>query len=267
MRRTGRILNAFRWAATISLFLTTGLWPFSFFRTISYYVPVTTSAEEHDPGSPPGTWPFKVYSLGPGAIELGFDGFSRKPLPSSFLLITPRRGPALFFRPIELRWSGSSTIPLWLPMVLFGIPTFWLWWNQRIRRRPSLARPLRKKNVRERLGNGVSLIISLAAATIALILSVYLEHVGFPALTTRNLEGILREEWGFSEPMYFVVFFAIVLGISYAAGRLVYRWTRWKICYDDVPQCVRCYYELTGNTSGRCPECGTPIKGTIPGPG
>jgi len=25
------------------------------------------------------------------------------------------------------------------------------------------------------------------------------------------------------------------------------------------PQCLKCGYDLTGNVSGRCPECGTPI--------
>lgn len=250
------------------LLFTVSLWLFSFFRTIAYYTPVATSEDEADPGNPPGTWPFKVYSVAPGAIELGFDGFSRKPISSSFLIVTPRRGPLPpFFRPIELRQLGSSTIPLWLPTLLLGILTAWLWWSPRIWRRRSLALPSRQMNVRERLGHGVSLILSLVAAMIALILTVYLEHIVFPALTTRDLEGILCEEWGFSESGYIVLFFAVVLGVSYAVGRFVYHKTRWRTCYADVLRCVHCYYELTGNVSGRCPECGTPINGTIPDPG
>ncbi len=29
--------------------------------------------------------------------------------------------------------------------------------------------------------------------------------------------------------------------------------------WHDVGQCQRCRYDLRGNVSGRCPECGTPI--------
>ncbi len=38
--------------------------------------------------------------------------------------------------------------------------------------------------------------------------------------------------------------------------------------YDDLPLCKYCGYNLTGNTSGICPECGTPIPPdqTIPPP-
>lgn len=28
--------------------------------------------------------------------------------------------------------------------------------------------------------------------------------------------------------------------------------------------CKRCGYDLTGNVSGRCPECGTPVGATVP---
>jgi hypothetical protein len=31
------------------------------------------------------------------------------------------------------------------------------------------------------------------------------------------------------------------------------------------PFCERCGYNLTGNTSGRCPECGTPLEADVPG--
>ena len=29
---------------------------------------------------------------------------------------------------------------------------------------------------------------------------------------------------------------------------------------DRVPRCATCEYDLTGNVSGKCPECGTPIE-------
>ena len=36
---------------------------------------------------------------------------------------------------------------------------------------------------------------------------------------------------------------------------------------DGMPHCAKCAYNLTGNVSGICPECGTPIPGDIIGRG
>lgn len=40
----------------------------------------------------------------------------------------------------------------------------------------------------------------------------------------------------------------------------------YKTKRDSIPpgHCLTCGYNLTGNISGRCPECGTPIKVTGP---
>jgi hypothetical protein len=40
--------------------------------------------------------------------------------------------------------------------------------------------------------------------------------------------------------------------------------SKWRKCYDRDKriakgQCTSCGYDLTGNTSGVCPECGTPV--------
>ncbi|MCC7293074.1 MAG: hypothetical protein IT449_13520 [Phycisphaerales bacterium] len=34
--------------------------------------------------------------------------------------------------------------------------------------------------------------------------------------------------------------------------------------FDDAPHCAACQYNLTGNFSGICPECGTPIASLAP---
>lgn len=34
---------------------------------------------------------------------------------------------------------------------------------------------------------------------------------------------------------------------------------QWRFFVHDGPRCVRCGYNLTGNVSGICPECGTPV--------
>jgi hypothetical protein len=35
---------------------------------------------------------------------------------------------------------------------------------------------------------------------------------------------------------------------------------RWEAARGDVPLCTFCGYNLTGNVSGRCPECGASIE-------
>jgi hypothetical protein len=34
----------------------------------------------------------------------------------------------------------------------------------------------------------------------------------------------------------------------------------WRRRMDGLPRCTRCHYLLRGNTSGVCPECGTPLS-------
>lgn len=44
----------------------------------------------------------------------------------------------------------------------------------------------------------------------------------------------------------------------------VWRWMEGKDRYrgpcSETERCARCGYNLTGNVSGRCPECGTPAE-------
>ena len=55
----------------------------------------------------------------------------------------------------------------------------------------------------------------------------------------------------FTIPMYVPVLFLLLL-----AGFL----RRSQIRSRNPPACHRCHYNLTGNTSGICPECGTSVK-------
>jgi hypothetical protein len=52
------------------------------------------------------------------------------------------------------------------------------------------------------------------------------------------------------------------LGLFFGSHGLVRVWSRLR--YSGLRRkmglCVRCGYDLTGNTSGVCPECGTPIE-------
>ncbi len=50
------------------------------------------------------------------------------------------------------------------------------------------------------------------------------------------------------------------LFIALPARALFRRLIRWQ--HRNAGLCVRCKYDLTGNVSGVCPECGTAVKGT-----
>ena len=54
--------------------------------------------------------------------------------------------------------------------------------------------------------------------------------------------------------------FSCAVGIpAYIITRYVYTVVRWKRVPDEGPICAACGYNLTGNLSGVCPECGEPI--------
>lgn len=57
---------------------------------------------------------------------------------------------------------------------------------------------------------------------------------------------------------YLVVYGSVVTGFATAACSLWYRDTvRKSRLLDDPHRCRVCGYDLTGNVSGICPECGT----------
>ena len=49
------------------------------------------------------------------------------------------------------------------------------------------------------------------------------------------------------------------IGLGFIIARDVYTSCRWRLVEDGTPYCHNCDYNLTGNESGICPECGEPI--------
>ena len=50
------------------------------------------------------------------------------------------------------------------------------------------------------------------------------------------------------------------LGLYLSFKKTIQR-TLWRILANEgIPRCTSCGYDLTGNTSGICPECGKPCK-------
>ncbi len=54
-------------------------------------------------------------------------------------------------------------------------------------------------------------------------------------------------------------YFAAVAAGTYLPCRALYTGLRWEPDPTDTRFCQQCDYDLTGNVSGVCPECGTAI--------
>ena len=55
----------------------------------------------------------------------------------------------------------------------------------------------------------------------------------------------------------------LVLGVNMLTYAIVFggfAWRRWSGVVQPEDQCRKCRYNLTGNVSGTCPECGTAIE-------
>ena len=74
-------------------------------------------------------------------------------------------------------------------------------------------------------------------------------NVGFDLATY----GGLVQGWTF--PMVVIPFILGFIAVVNARGRR----DSLRLKFSEVPHCHQCTYNLTGNLSGICPECGTPI--------
>ena len=48
---------------------------------------------------------------------------------------------------------------------------------------------------------------------------------------------------------------------AYVLGRSAFTRLRWRMVWRAAPYCDGCGYDLTGNVSGVCPECGLAVPG------
>ena len=275
-RRTGRMSGFIRWTSTIALVLTSILWVLSNYRCLSYDLPCAAPLAPPNPGGfPPGWRWYKRHQVQHGAVMVN-TWVSSNALSSAGFGFTnvsplPRSWPSTYFpsytRPHPAWWPGGQgllIIPLWLPFCLFGIPASLLWRREFLqwRRAVNAGRTL---VIRERFGRRTSL--GLAALSIPFML----------VLTPAVAEAVARLAWNWwvyiseiamrkSDTLWFGMLLFIWLFIPYPIAKLVYRRCRWKSCYVDASLCIRCGYNLTGNVTARCPECGTPVENTIPKP-
>jgi len=52
--------------------------------------------------------------------------------------------------------------------------------------------------------------------------------------------------------------------VAAVSAKFVYSCLRWRAAVSDGRTCSECGYDLTGNVSGTCPECGQPVSQDSP---
>lgn len=150
-------------------------------------------------------------------------------------------------------------MPLWMPFLLFAIPTGVLWYRDRrcvpetIRRWADRLRPRRRNRVTFWLVAAFA-VIHAVVVTVGCIqfMRVYdfffPPHFGEWRLVDVAVEGAL--------PL-------LVWGTPLWAALWAWLWVRWRnhlLTSRPGHFCIECGYDLTGNVSGRCPECGEEVR-------
>ncbi len=150
-------------------------------------------------------------------------------------------------------WNWLS-IPLWIPFVVVAVPTGMLWYRdwssvrQAIRRLAGWLRPKRRKKV-----------------TLWLVAAFCVLHVvGLFAscAATYTLYDFLLD-YRPKNPVYAVGEWVLfILFWTTALWGVLWAWLFVRLrnrLFERQPghHCPECGYDLTGNVSGRCPECGT----------
>ena len=80
---------------------------------------------------------------------------------------------------------------------------------------------------------------------------------GFPNTSNWNLQSLEGTRLQFSSPWWLSIAIGIFLTVPFWAHRAKSRIVKSRI---KLRACVKCAYDLQGNTSGICPECGTRIE-------
>jgi hypothetical protein len=104
-----------------------------------------------------------------------------------------------------------------------------------------------------------SVATSLAAAIVAfppfLVLAGVIAHRMLIAIVDSGFRF-----WGVPDEVVIAFFAAIAVVLAYIPCRMIYMALHWKTVEDSGRYCRSCGYDLTGNVSGRCPECGERIS-------
>jgi len=147
-------------------------------------------------------------------------------------------------------------VPLWIPFAVTFLPTAYLWRRQWPRSRPVLNRWIDRLRPRERKRLTLPLWILCCLLHVA---ALYLGD-GLAYAVYRFYDG-----WLSYEPVFpFVTGVLVILFWTTPLWAILWAWLCVRLRNrlferQTGPHCLECGYNLTGNVSGVCPECGTAI--------
>lgn len=105
--------------------------------------------------------------------------------------------------------------------------------------------------------------LSQRAATVLSVAVYGAVLVATPIVIESISHSVWRHEFielfGGSETLGLIVGMFLTLLVPYMVARPCFQIFRWKLVRSVVPLCPSCLYELSGNESGVCPECGSQI--------
>jgi hypothetical protein len=150
------------------------------------------------------------------------------------------------------KWWDSVQIPLWIPLFFLAVPSVWLWRRDRYKTRAAL----------DRIGRKLCPAVPVRI-TFRLIAVCFAIHFAFVFML-----GTLLRRYGETDYLLMVVVEGIrILTIAMPVLAPLWAWlivryrNRLLRKFGSQTNCAGCGYDLTGNISGRCPECGQAVGG------
>ncbi|MFH1108365.1 MAG: hypothetical protein V1790_04085 [Planctomycetota bacterium] len=153
-------------------------------------------------------------------------------------------------------WQGVG-VALWIPFLPTLLVTGTLWYHDRkaIRstwdRLERWLRPPHRRRITLRL-----ILASILAHGVGVVIGLELFGALWNFFLPSSLGWLMGNAW-FGGAVIVLLWGSPIWGVCWAWG--VVRYRNALLTRFPGPGCVECGYDLTGNTSGRCPECGSLI--------
>jgi hypothetical protein len=263
LRRRWRVV---KWAGVAGSALVLATWVISLHCWCRYISSIGVPSAQVIPGVAPSGW---LLGLGQGGVYLchglvlhlsfpgGGSGWAacRTPWSSWNSCVGWPRIVDLRSAPIG-GWGWMAVVPLWIPFLLICAPTVLLCWRDRrvisqwVRRRRPARWIAQLAAALTFLGGSWLIYLGLDSAAIA------------AGVTVDDASRLL----GVPEGVALGTSIAAIFLASYVPSRLLLFLLRWRPIYvgdpvlDPALSCQKCNYDLTGNLSGICPECGHAIN-------
>jgi hypothetical protein len=280
MRPHPRIFGIAKWTGTILCVVLAAAWAFSLIWGVLWMHPTSSipTSPVYLPGMPvnPG-FQARCYMLGDGVLLTW--GSATLWTNAGVWHVFPAEVSCSFLS--KSRWSlqtpsyvrgGVAVIPLWIPLLIVGVPVAWSW-RATLREHRSGVRVIRREWALRGWSEGWCRFISIPVFLVTFVLVPFVsDWLARTAFGASDFVDALCERLAMPEWLVLGGWIVVWLGVTYCIGRYAYMRLRWRRVAVEVidragePVCPACFYNLTGNVSGICPECGKPVPAPAASP-